>query len=161
MKTSETVEVVAIIEKLSPGSNDFTNYLKHKRKEMFVEDLIVQLRIKEDNWKMKKDGVGATNETMGRANLIEFKRDSKKGKQTTRYKHKLRANYGNSKKEKFSWKCFNCSKVRHTSSECRLPKKDNTIKTNIVETINNDVSEIDLYAMVSVANMIDSKPVKW
>ncbi|KAK5775537.1 hypothetical protein PVK06_043438 [Gossypium arboreum] len=43
MDISKSFQVAAIIEKLLPAQNDFKNYLKHKRKEMVVEDLIVKL----------------------------------------------------------------------------------------------------------------------
>ncbi|GJY34350.1 hypothetical protein Tco_0418819 [Tanacetum coccineum] len=46
---SKTFQVAAIIEKLPPSLVEFKNYLKHKRKEMSVEDLVVCLRIEEDN----------------------------------------------------------------------------------------------------------------
>ena len=46
---NDVFQVVAIIEKLPPLWKDFKNYLKHKRKEMTVEDLIVRSRIEEDN----------------------------------------------------------------------------------------------------------------
>ena len=49
MSLSETFQVAAVIEKLPPTWKDFKNYLKHKRKEMGLEDLIVRLRIEEDN----------------------------------------------------------------------------------------------------------------
>ena len=49
MNLSETFQVAAIIEKLPPAWKDFKNYLKHKRKEMSIEDLVVRLRIEEDN----------------------------------------------------------------------------------------------------------------
>nr|GEZ48498.1 hypothetical protein [Tanacetum cinerariifolium] len=49
MTLSETFQVAAIIEKLPPSWVDFKNYLKHKQKEMSVEDLVVCLRIEEDN----------------------------------------------------------------------------------------------------------------
>ncbi|KAL0418173.1 UNVERIFIED_CONTAM: hypothetical protein Sradi_1230800 [Sesamum radiatum] len=49
MKLSESFQVAAMIEKLPPLWKDFKNYLKHKRKEMGLEDLIVRLRIEEDN----------------------------------------------------------------------------------------------------------------
>ena len=49
MVISESFQVGAIIEKLPPGWKDFKNYLKHKKKEMTVEDLIVRLQIEEDN----------------------------------------------------------------------------------------------------------------
>ncbi|XP_042423004.1 uncharacterized protein LOC122010546, partial [Zingiber officinale] len=48
MVMNETFQVAAIIEKLPPGWKEFKNYLKHKRKEMNVEELIVRLRIEED-----------------------------------------------------------------------------------------------------------------
>ena len=54
MKDNKTVitqvhEEAAINEKLPTLWKDFKNYLKRKRKEMTVEDLIVRLRIEEDN----------------------------------------------------------------------------------------------------------------
>ncbi|KAL0453878.1 UNVERIFIED_CONTAM: hypothetical protein Slati_1365900 [Sesamum latifolium] len=49
MKLSESFQVAAMIEKLPPLWKDFKNYLKHKRKKMGLEDLIVRLRIEEDN----------------------------------------------------------------------------------------------------------------
>ncbi|GKD65617.1 hypothetical protein Tco_1307725, partial [Tanacetum coccineum] len=49
MTLSKTFQVATIIEKLPPSLVKFKNYLKHKRKEMSVEDLVVCLRIDEDN----------------------------------------------------------------------------------------------------------------
>lgn len=40
--------MAAVIETLTPDWKDLTNYLKHKRKEMFLEDLIIKLQIEED-----------------------------------------------------------------------------------------------------------------
>ena len=40
--------------KLPPAWKDFKIYLKHKRKEMNVEELIVRLRIEEDNRRSEK-----------------------------------------------------------------------------------------------------------
>ncbi|PKI57989.1 hypothetical protein CRG98_021620 [Punica granatum] len=49
MALSESFQVAVVIEKLPPSWKDFKNYLKHKRKEMTIEDLVVKLRIVEDN----------------------------------------------------------------------------------------------------------------
>ncbi|KAF3628581.1 putative glucan endo-1,3-beta-glucosidase A-like [Capsicum annuum] len=46
---NDAFQVAAIVEKLPPLWKDFKNYLKHKCKEMTLEDLIVRLRIEEDN----------------------------------------------------------------------------------------------------------------
>ncbi|XP_075478941.1 uncharacterized protein LOC142519801 [Primulina tabacum] len=43
MDINEPFQVAAIIEKLPPMWKDFKNYLKHKRKELKLEDLIVRL----------------------------------------------------------------------------------------------------------------------
>ncbi|XP_077251978.1 uncharacterized protein LOC143891238 [Tasmannia lanceolata] len=49
MTLSKSFQVAVVIEKLPPAWLDFKNHLKHKRKEMNLEDLILQLRIEEDN----------------------------------------------------------------------------------------------------------------
>ena len=49
MVVNEAFQVAAMIEKLPPSWNDFKNYLKHKRKEMKLEDLVIRLKIEEDN----------------------------------------------------------------------------------------------------------------
>ena len=49
MSLGESFQVATIIKKLSPLWKEFKNYLNHKRKEMRLEDLIVRLRIEEDN----------------------------------------------------------------------------------------------------------------
>ncbi|KZV24568.1 hypothetical protein F511_39266, partial [Dorcoceras hygrometricum] len=49
MEMSESFQVAAVIEKYPPLWKDFKNYLKHKRKEIGLKDLIVKLRIEEDN----------------------------------------------------------------------------------------------------------------
>ena len=46
--------MAAIIKKLPPLWKEFKNYLKHKRKEMRLKDLIVRLRIEGDNRASKK-----------------------------------------------------------------------------------------------------------
>ena len=58
MILNEPFQVGAIIEKLPPSWRDFKNYLKHKRKEMKLEELIVRLRIEEDNKKSERRVVG-------------------------------------------------------------------------------------------------------
>ncbi|KAL0413646.1 UNVERIFIED_CONTAM: hypothetical protein Sradi_1566300 [Sesamum radiatum] len=49
MKLKESFQLATMIEKLPPLWKDFKNYLKHKGKEMGLENLIVRLRIEEDN----------------------------------------------------------------------------------------------------------------
>ena len=46
---SESFQVETIIEKLPLTWKDFKNFLKNKRKEISIKDLIIRLYIEEDN----------------------------------------------------------------------------------------------------------------
>ena len=61
--------MAAFIEKLPPSWRDFKNYLKHKRKELSLEDLIVRLRIEEDN-RLSEKKVGKNLE-VSKANVVQ------------------------------------------------------------------------------------------
>ncbi|KAI3427701.1 uncharacterized protein J3R85_009272 [Psidium guajava] len=141
MNLSETFQVAAIIEKLPHGWKDFKNYLKHKRKEMNLEELIVRLRIEEDNRSFDRTRF---NPTAAKANVVEHKQAHKNKKAI---KPKLGPKGGVSK-IKFQGKCFNCSKMGHKSVECRFPKKKKH-ETNMVNDVAHDFSDINLSAMVS------------
>ncbi|KAK3016529.1 hypothetical protein RJ639_006852 [Escallonia herrerae] len=69
MVLGESFQVAALIEKLPPTWKDFKNYLKHKRKEMKLEDLIVRLRIEEDNCQSEKKAGNYHQEV--KANVVE------------------------------------------------------------------------------------------
>ena len=135
----ETFQVATITEKLPPAWKDFKNYLKHKRKEMSIEYLVIRLRIKEDNRGSEKKMAHNPNEA--KANFLEhgqsskFKKGNNKGKDT-----KLGPKGRVSKKKKFLGKCFNCGKQGHKSSECRhLRRKWHTILMRLRLTLWNMV----------------------
>ncbi|XP_070030049.1 uncharacterized protein [Nicotiana sylvestris] len=69
MVVNEAFQVAAMIEKLPPSLRDFKNYLKHKRKEMKLEDLVIRLKIEEDNKTAEKKSRG--NSTIMGANIVE------------------------------------------------------------------------------------------
>ena len=160
MMLSETFQVAAIIEKLPPAWKDFKNYLKHKRKEMSIEDLVIRLRIEEGNKGSEKKMAHNPNEA--KANFVEhgqgskFKKGNNKGKGT-----KLGPKGGVFKKKKFIEKCFNCGKHGHKYSDCRLPKKNKLKEANVVDDLSKDVSEIDLTAVISEVNLVGSNPKEW
>ena len=64
MMLSETFQVAAIIEKRSPTWKDF----KNERNEVSIEDLIIRLRIEEDNRGSKKKVAHNPNEA--KANFV-------------------------------------------------------------------------------------------
>ena len=69
MSLSESFQVASLVEKLPPAWIDFKNYLKHKRKEMTIDELIVRLRIEEDNCKAEKRN--GKNFIESKANVVE------------------------------------------------------------------------------------------
>ena len=129
--------------KLSPDWKDFKSYLKHKRKEISIKDLVIRLHIEDENRGSKKKMAHNPNEA--KANFVErgqsskFKKGNNKGKGT-----KLGPKGGVSKKQKFLGKCFHCGKQGHKSSDCRLPKRNKPKEANVIDDIFKDVSDIDL-----------------
>ena len=73
--------------------------MKHKRKEMTIEDLIVRLRIEEDNKAVKKRSRG--NSTISGVNIVE--EDPKK----LMKRKKASGPNINPPKKKFNESCFN------------------------------------------------------
>ncbi|XP_073138326.1 uncharacterized protein [Henckelia pumila] len=71
MEINEPFQVASIIEKLPPLWKDFKNYLKHKLKELKLEDLIVRLHIKEDNRNTEVKSNKKMMKTKAKANLAE------------------------------------------------------------------------------------------
>ena len=144
---SETFQVAAIIEKLPPTWKDFKNYLKHKRKEVSIEDLIIRLPIEEDNRGSKKKRANNPNEA--NVNFVKhgqgskFKKANNKGKS-----NKLGPKGRVSKKLKFQGKHFNCGKQGHKSSYCTLTKRNKSKEANVVDDISKDVFDIDLTTVI-------------
>ena len=83
------------------------------------------------------------------------------GSKNKKPKLKLRPKGGISK-NKFKKKCFNYGKMGHRSVDCRLSRRNNkNHKTNVVDNITRDVSDINLSAMVSEVNLVGSNPKEW
>nr|XP_016502415.1 PREDICTED: uncharacterized protein LOC107820615 [Nicotiana tabacum] len=143
MVINEAFQVAAFIKKLPPLWKDFKNYLKHKRKEMTLEDLIVRLRIEEDNKAAKKKSRGSS--TIMGANIVEEASTSKKRK-------KLSGSKNYPSKKRFKGNCHNCGKVGHKATERHAPKKDKKkSQANMIEK-NDEID--DLCAMFSECNLV-------
>ena len=148
---SEQFQVGSIIEKLPPSRRDFKVYLKHKRREMTMEDLILRLRVEEDH--RKGDSVDGA-----RANVIESEPSTKqkfhkfKGKKMSKLKPKGK----DFKKIKGS--CWVCGKVGHKAQECRHRKDQTVTRTNQAH-----VHEFDdnLVAVVTETNMVSNVKGWW
>ncbi|KAL0412915.1 UNVERIFIED_CONTAM: hypothetical protein Sradi_1493200 [Sesamum radiatum] len=136
--------------KMVDSKTDFKNYLKHKRKEMGLEDLIVRLRIEEDN-RLSEMKSGRL-QIEAKANLMEQNETSHKRKRVD-YKPKK------GKAKKIKGNCYNCGKPNHMAKDCRLPKK-NQAHVSEVRSVPIDLGELNLSAVVFEANLVDN-PREW
>lgn len=76
MSVSESFQVATFIEKLPSSWKHFKNYMKHKRKEMQLKDLIIRLRIEEDNRSSER---AVRNHYMeSKANIVEHNKNKRK-----------------------------------------------------------------------------------
>ncbi|XP_074579060.1 uncharacterized protein LOC141835562 [Curcuma longa] len=115
---------------------------------MNVEDLIVRLRIEEDN---KSSERKMFSQATIKANVVEHGQSSK-WKNSKSFKIGPK---GGVSKKKFSGKCFNCDRVGHKSSECRKPKKKQ--EANLNEGLEVD----DLCAVITELNLVCSNSRQW
>ena len=122
----KTFQVATIVEKLSPAWRDFKNCPKHKRKELKLEDLIVRLRIEEDNWKSEKRTSKISYEA--KANVIK---DSKRKASTSKglKRKKTAQGYKDKVQEgenmRLKGTVYICNKEGHKANECRSRLKKN------------------------------------
>ena len=143
MTLSETFQVVAFIEKLPPSWRDFKSYLKHKRNELSLEDLIVRLRIEEDN-RLSEKKVGKNLE-VSKANVVE---EGSKPNKKRKMPSKSREGFNQGLK-KFVGKCFNCGKFRHRAKDCRAKKRQKT-QTDMVDVENQAYAALCLCMFLSI-----------
>ena len=137
----------ALIEKLPDSWKVYKNNLKHKRKDMSLEDVIIHIRIEEKNH--LKDKIEKAKENVSKANVVETTNKPQ-------YKHKkknhngknLHKTQGSSFKKKGN--CFVCGKAGHYAQECRHRKRnDKPTKPNV------NLVEVDdiIVAVVSEVNV--------
>ncbi|XP_009628760.1 uncharacterized protein [Nicotiana tomentosiformis] len=150
MVINKAFQVAAFIKKLPPMWKDFKNYLKHKHKEMKLEDLIIRLRIEEDNKAAEK--ISRRNSTIMSANIIEKASTSKKRKKPSGPK-----NYPTKNKSKGNY--HNCGKVGHKVANYRAPKKDKKKSQASMIEKNDEID--DLCAMLSECNLVGNLREWW
>ncbi|VFQ89128.1 unnamed protein product [Cuscuta campestris] len=134
--------------------DEFRSYLKLKRKEMTLEQLLVRLRIREEGLTREK------KVAVSKANVVEHpsKEGSSKGPKPNKDKKKIGPK-GGVAKPKFAGKCYNCGITGHRSSECR--KKPQKKKQKKEEALCSELDAMDLCAVVTEVNLVGSNPKEW
>ncbi|PHT96941.1 hypothetical protein BC332_34135 [Capsicum chinense] len=117
---------------------------------MTVEDLIVRLRIEEDNKAAERRSKG--NSTMNGAHIVEDGQNKSK-------KRKKVDHGSNQPKKNFKEKCFNCGKISHKSTDCRASKKGK--KKGQANMIESNKEYDDLCAMFMECNLVGNPHELW
>ncbi|CAA7023934.1 unnamed protein product [Microthlaspi erraticum] len=159
MKICETFTVNCFIEKLPPGWADFKNYLAFKQKALTLANLIS--RLQNESLKRERAETVQTHD----ANVAEF-RSKPKGRfnpnkgplnkvanqASTGFKKQAQSPQFPKKKSGFSGKCNHCGKVGHRGADCRSKAKEKN-QANLTED--------DMVAVVTEANMVEENPMLW
>ncbi|CAL2253197.1 unnamed protein product [Prunus armeniaca] len=153
---NEHFQVGAIIEKLPPSWKDFKIYLKHKRREMSMEDLILRLRVEEDHRKGDKGEVPVME---AKANVVETSKpkfQNNKGKKVAKNYGKTHAPKGKDFK-KIKGACWVCGKPGHKAQDCRHRRDQNPTnpQANVTEVNEHFV------AVVSETNLVSDTKDWW
>ncbi|GJX86693.1 retrotransposon protein, putative, ty1-copia subclass [Tanacetum coccineum] len=141
MTLSETFQVAVTIEKLPPSWVEFKNYLKHKRKEMSVEDL----------------HAGSSSKSNSKAKGKGKKKNDKKSKGKAEYLARAR----NCETE-VQGTCYNCNQPGHRAAICKMPKRVNPRQANMVNDNMDMIAMVsDVIAMISEVNLVGSNNSSW
>ncbi|GJY00710.1 pol polyprotein [Tanacetum coccineum] len=138
---------------------------------MSVKDLVVCLRIEEDNKLAQKDTYASD---FAKANMVEHDgsssrsnpkgkgKDKRKNDKKSEGKYEYLAPKAGIVKKKFQGSCYNCDKPGHRATNCKMPKRVNLRQANMV---NDDVDMIvmvsNVCAMIFEVNLVGTNHVGW
>ena len=77
IKLPESFVASYLVETLSESWKDYKNNMKHKRKQMSLEDVIIHIRIEEQNRNRDNINIEKAKELSSKANVVEEKFKSK------------------------------------------------------------------------------------
>lgn len=155
MGRNETFLVASIIEKLPPTWKDFKTHLKHIHEDMSLEQLILKLRVEEENRKNEKSEFSSME---ARANVVEGNSSKFKGsKKNKNVKNTFISPKGSNFKKKPQGACWVCGKPGHRAKDCRHKKEGTTGG----EANNVNLTENHFVAVVSEVNMVTNSNDWW
>ncbi|KAE8666786.1 hypothetical protein F3Y22_tig00112491pilonHSYRG00280 [Hibiscus syriacus] len=158
MQMCEVLQANVLIEKLPKSWTDYRNSLKHKKRDISLEELVGHMKIEEAN-RLKDKLTNSMSNLSFRANLVEskFKKIMKRGNQDKKTKPQKATNFkksGKAKPEGKTFKCYVCGLPGHKAYQCQHRsdrQNDNKPHMHVVE---EDDEIID--AVVSEVNLVEN-----
>nr|CAN62301.1 hypothetical protein VITISV_034115 [Vitis vinifera] len=144
-----------LVETIPESWKDYKNNMKHKRKQMFLEDVIIHIRIEEQN--LNRDNIEKAKELSSKANVVEEKskpKNNRSRKQNSQTKPNASNKVHNSTIKKWG-NCFVCGKSGHHAPQCRHRKRieKSNSKANLAEA--EVITIVISFEVSMVTNMKD------
>ncbi|CAJ2637428.1 unnamed protein product [Trifolium pratense] len=168
MKMCEILQANVLLEKFPPSWSDYRNQLKHKKRDLSLQELINHMKTEEANRLKDKHVLHSVNSV--NANVVEFadknrskgkeKRFQKNGQQKTH----TNINKADNKIQKRKVDCYVCGRTGHKAYQCQLRKGQqyNNSKSAAPSAPQAHLAENEevIAAVVVEANLVDNK-VDW
>ncbi|KAK4400299.1 hypothetical protein Sango_1136000 [Sesamum angolense] len=131
MKMYEILQTNVLLENFPPSWNDYKNHLKHKKRDLTLQELISHMRTEATN-RLKDKKISNSSFSI-KANLVEPSESSKdrfqyKGKKFKKNVQQKSHKGNNGKIQKNKCQCYCCWKTGHKAYQC-YQRKDQQ-KTN-------------------------------
>ncbi|KAK8609373.1 hypothetical protein V6N13_061822 [Hibiscus sabdariffa] len=163
MKMCEVLQANVLVEKLPKSWSDYRNSLKHKKRDIPLEELVAHMKIEEANH-LKDKVTHSISQLSFKVNLIEsggasgskFKRTTKKGgqNQARKLKPQKTTNFkrpGKPKPDGRTVKCYVCGLTGHKAYQCQhRGDRQHAPQLNVAENNDDDI----IAAVVSEVNLV-------
>ncbi|KAL0320415.1 UNVERIFIED_CONTAM: hypothetical protein Sradi_5303000 [Sesamum radiatum] len=161
MKMCDVLQANVLLEKFPPTWSEYRNHLKHKKKDLNLQELISHMRTEEAN--RLKDKEISNPHISFKANLVESSTSSKnrfqhKGKkqfQKNGQQKTFKANDGKIQKNKLT--CYCCGKPGHKAYQCFQRKDQKNPPSQLTPQANLTEQEEIIAAVVVEANLVENK----
>lgn len=152
----EPLQANVILEKFPSSWSDYRNALKHKKKDMGLQELISHMRTEEAN--TLKDKIGLIPEA--KANLVENNTNKGNGGGGNKGKnnHKGKGGFKRNNFKKGKNACYVCGKPGHKSYQCNNRHKNSLNNENTSQVFLVEKDE-PIVAVVE-ANLVENR-MEW
>ncbi|KAL2237783.1 UNVERIFIED_CONTAM: Retrovirus-related Pol polyprotein from transposon TNT 1-94 [Sesamum indicum] len=164
MKICEILQANVVLEKFPPTWSEYRNHLKHKKKDLTLQELISHMRTEKAI--RLKDKETSLSSVLVKANLVEsagfknrFPQNKIKGFQKNNQHKTFKGPDSKIQKHKIS--CYCCGKLGHKVYQCyhRMDQQKTNQKPNTKSTpqVNLAANDEIIAAVVVEANLIENK----